>query len=445
MPGIRLRVGALAALLLVIGACSVSSSDEATDDTVGTAEGGVTTTTAREPAELARGVTEDTIELGVALIDVDAVREQFGVDLGTMPDGVVEALAAGTNADGGVHGRMVEVVSRPFLPVGNESSTAACRELIEDEQVFAVLGMFLGDNGLCVTETYATPYIAPFGLDAQRQARSAAPFLSVEGEIGAVNVAAVELFHEEGLLEDAQVAIYAESAESQDMVDEVEAALEELDVDVVSFAQLPASGDAVQAATDVDRIFQRFQSDGADTLLVLSGAAVVLPGLERTEWSPQLLFTNGQFTSGDALDGFGLTEPTELEGARAATLSLLSEEVVDDPQLADCIDTVNEHLGTDFVPEDIFPVEDVPGSQEIGQLVQVCQTWDLAVTALEAAGEHPTVDSLRAGLEDLDDFSVVGRPNLSLGRDRWGADENVRLWTWDPQTLRFTPDEPRGD
>lgn len=440
MTGTRMRLGALVALLLLAGACSVSSSDESSDGTTTTPEDDTTTTTApSEPAEPARGVTEDTIELGVALIDVDGVRDQFGVDLGTLPEGVVEALAAGTNADGGINGRMIEVVSRPFIPVGNESSTAACRELIEDEEVFAVLGMFLGDNGLCVTETYATPYIAPFGLDAQRQERSEAPFLSVEGEVGATNVAAVELFHEEGLLDDAKVAIYAESTESQDMVDEVRGALEDLGVEVVSFAQLPASGDPVQAATDIDRIFQRFQSEGADTLLALSGAAVVLPALERTEWSPQLLFTNGQLTSGDALDGFGLTDPSELEGARAATLSLLSEEIVDDPELAECIDTVNAELGTDFVPEDIFPAEEVPESQEIGQLVGVCQTWDLAVTALEAAGEHPTADSLRAGLEDLDEFSVAGRPNLSLGPDRWGADENVRLWSWDSESLKFAP------
>lgn len=442
MSGNRIRLGGVAALLLLAGACSLSNSDEASGDTSTT--GDTTTTTAGEPAEPARGVTEDTIKLGVALIDVEGLRDQFGVDLGTMPDGVVEALAAGTNADGGINGRTVEIVSRPFIPVGNESSTAACRELIEDEEVFAVLGMFLGDNALCVTETYATPYIAPFGLDAQRMARSEAPFLSVEGEIGATNVAAVELFHEEGLLDDAKVAVYAESTESQDMVDEVQAALETLGVEVVSFAQLPASGDAVQAATDIDRIFQRFESDGADTLLAVSGAAVVLPALERTDWSPQLLFTNGQFTSGDSLDGLGLTNPGELEGARAATLSMLSQEVVDDPELAECIDTVNAELGTDFVPEDIFPVEEVPESQEIGQLVGVCQTWDLAVTALEAAGEHPSADSLRAGLEDLDDFSVAGRPNLSLSPDRWGADENVRLWSWDSESLKFVPDELRG-
>src|SRR5690606_1739022 len=176
------------------------------------------------------------------------------------------------------NGRRIEVVQRPFMPVGNEESEAACRELIEDHQVYAVLGMFLGDNALCVTETYSTPYLANFGLDDQRQARSNAPFVTMEGAVRALARSSVERFLDEGVLDGARVAVYHESAETPEMIEEhVLAPLDAAGVEVVSTAQLPSSGDAVQAATDVDRIIQRFEADGADTLLAVSGAAVILP------------------------------------------------------------------------------------------------------------------------------------------------------------------------
>lgn len=441
-----------AVMTLAATACSVSSGDDASSDTSAPATTGTPSDTATPdtaaPAATdtpgttvpVRGVTEDTLKLGVAVIDVNTLREQFGVDIGQIPDGTIDALVASVNGAGGINGRQIEVVQRPFMPVGNEASETACRELIEDEQVFAVLGMFLGDNALCVTETYSTPYFAPFGLSAERQERSLAPFVSVEGEVGAVAESSVQQFLDEGLFEGAKVAVYHEGAESPQMIEEhVLAPLEAAGVDVVSTAQLPSSGDAVQAATDIDRIFQRFEADGADTLLVVAGAAVVLPGLERTAWAPQLLFTNGQFTSGDALDGFGLTDPAELDGAYASTLSIPSEALVDDPELIECLDAINANTGTDYTTDDIFSAEERRGSREIGLVVGVCQLWDMATTVLTAAGEDLSPDGLLAGLDAVGEFSVAGRPNAMLSAERWGADDEVRLWTWDVAAQKFVP------
>ena len=51
-----------------------------------TARPSTTTTKPVAPGAPACGVTDDTIKIGFAFIDVNAVREQFGVDLGNTPD-----------------------------------------------------------------------------------------------------------------------------------------------------------------------------------------------------------------------------------------------------------------------------------------------------------------------------------------------------------------------
>jgi Periplasmic binding protein len=432
----------LAAVVLaaLVGACSVSSSDQ---DSGSDADAGSTDATESRAADApVRGLTHDTIRLGVAPLDVDRVREQFGVDLGQLPDDVLPALAAATNEAGGINGRQIELVVNPILPVGAEDSERACRELIEDEQVFAVLGTMIGDAPLCVTETYETPYIALWGLSAQRQARSIAPFISMEGETGARLRSGVDQLVEEGTLDAAKVAVYHDSEVPPDSIEaDIVEPLEAAGVEVVSTAQLPASGDAVQAGNDIDRIFQRFEADGADTVIAASGAAVFLPALERTSWSPQIVAMNGQFTGGP-LDGLGLTDPAEMDGAIAVIAGTTSEDLVDDPLLVECFDKINAHSDLNLVPEDIYAESERPGSPNMGQVAGACQLWRLAEIVLTAAGDDPSPQSIIDGLADLEDFPLPGYAHASLSAERWGAVEGTRTWHFDVAANRFVPDGP---
>lgn len=441
MSTLTRAVGALVSVALV-GACSVSSSEPESDG--GRSDDASDATTDTRAAEApVRGVTDDVIRLGVAPIDVDRVREQFGVDLGDIPDEVLPALVTAVNEAGGINGRRVEVVVNPVMPVGADDSERACRELIEDEQVFAVLGMMLDDAPLCVTETYQTPYIALWGLSEERHERSVAPFVTMEGETGARFRSGIDHLIDEGTLDGAKVAVYHESAESTGSVEaNIIEPLEEAGIEVVSTAQLPSSGDAVQAGNDIDRIFQRFEADGADTLVNASGAAVFLPALSRTSWSPQIIVLNGQFTGDGAMDTYGLTDPAEMRDAIALVGNPTSDDLVDDPGLQACFDTINEHTDLGITIDDIYPADRHPGSRGLGQVVGVCQLWQLAVEVLTAAGDDPTPQSLLDGLAELDGFSLPGFPEASLDTDRWGAIEATRVWRFDEAANEFVPDGP---
>jgi ABC-type branched-subunit amino acid transport system ATPase component len=112
MSKLRRAVGAVA-LAAVVGACSVSSSEPEAGS--GGSDDSSAATDDRAGDAPVRGVTDDTIKLGVATIDVNRVRDQFGVNLGGLPDGVIPALVAATNETGGINGRQVEVVENPIM------------------------------------------------------------------------------------------------------------------------------------------------------------------------------------------------------------------------------------------------------------------------------------------------------------------------------------------
>lgn len=448
MYGRRLTrlIGVLAVVVLAATACSVSTDDESTTPTQKEETGEQEQAAPRDTRAInapARGVTADTIRIGVSATDVNKVKSTFGVDLGELPDEVFPALAKATNDAGGINGRQVELFVDNSMPIGSEDSERACRELIEDKEVFAVLGMWLNDAPLCATETFQTPYIALWGLSPERIDRSIAPFVSMMqvDVMAAQTQAAID----EGLFEGKKVAVYHEGAQSPDVVrDEVLDPLEAAGIEVVSTAQLPSSGDAVQGATEIDRIFQRFQADGADTVVVAgSGAGVVVPAIGRTNWEPDWVFlANGQFLGEDALPRYGLTDPTELIGARVVMGNLTSDDVVDDADFLDCVERINSNSSLDMKADDIYPAALRPGSPGLFPVVQACQLWDLAMIVLAAAGDDPTPQSLLDGLDDIGPFQLAGFSEASLASDKWGAVNPVRTWTYDLDEVRFVPDGP---
>lgn len=459
-------------LSAALAACSVSSDDDAastttpaatdteateapeTTATPDTAEGtdatdatdastdSTTAPASTEPAVLSRGVTADTIKIGGAFIDVESVRQQFGVDLGDTPEEMVPALIAGMNADGGINGRQIEYVDRLVVPVGTESSDQACRELIEDEQVFAVVGTFLGDTGLCVTETYSTPYFGGFGLTPERQERSDAPFLTTASNEADYVEQSTQLLVDKGLLEGKRVAVYSQAAGySDEFIDTyLMSVLDAAGVEVVASAQLTdTGGDQVAEAAELDRILQSFDAAGADTVIAAAGMIGFAPALERTDYAPQLYILNGQIAAADAVTGFAMTNPDELIGTQGVTEGLTSTETLDDPVLAECIEWINENSSLAVTPEDIIPKTEKPDSRDFRNLPILCGIFQFMRTVLEAAGDNPSSESIIAGLDTLSSFPILGNPDASLSAERWGGGGLLRLWAYDPDQVKFLP------
>jgi hypothetical protein len=432
----------------VVTPTSVTPSVGAGSDTAPTAtpatSASAAPTTTGPPA---RGVTADTIKLGYAVADLAKVKDLFGVDVGNAPPEAMQALVDATNAAGGINGRQVELVRRQFLPVGEEEAEKACRELIEDEQVFAVFGSFIGDTALCVTETYATPYFGNFGLSPQRQARSKAPFI-VTGLDEARNLRdSVQLLLDNGLLAGKKVAVVSDQERDEGSVDQlVVGALEAAGVQVVSQARLgPASTDAVAGGAEIDRVLQRFEADGADVVVAATGVAVVVPAFSRISYRPQLMVVaNGQLASAEPLTKWGVTDPASIAGAIGAVYNTTASELAVDPMVADCFATIAEYSDLDLVPDDVYSTTERPESKGMAFVTGMCELWPLVVQVLTAAGPNPTSESIVAGLNSLGPVQLLAGNTGSLSSTNWAATMGSRLWNYDPAQVRFFPADENG-
>ena len=128
-----------------------------------------------------QGVSQTEIAIGVAAIDPVQINEMFGIDIGIFPvQDLYAALSADLNERGGIHGRNVVVHVVSFLPIGTTDSERVCTELMEDQKVFVVIGQFLEDNALCITELHGHPYVGHFGENTERQERSNGLFFATE-------------------------------------------------------------------------------------------------------------------------------------------------------------------------------------------------------------------------------------------------------------------------
>ena len=161
MPMTLVR-GVLVAVVLVAGACASSGDDEASTDpstttsvaaaTTTTVGDGVASSTSRAPGTTVgqltasfRGVTEDTIRIGVALSDLEALRELGLVDIDRGDEELVwQTFVDEINGRGGINGRQLEMTWAPYVPTQETSAAEACITLTEDVEVFAAIGGIRG-------------------------------------------------------------------------------------------------------------------------------------------------------------------------------------------------------------------------------------------------------------------------------------------------------------
>jgi len=126
-----------------------------------------------------RGVTPTSIRIGFTVLDLQGAEDAgFAVGIrGDMPE-VIAAYVDAANRAGGAAGRQIEHVVVRIDPLSQSTQRAACLDLTETQQVFAVLdsdGFIERAAQSCVTIEHQTPLIHNVPLSAAFM-RSGAPF-----------------------------------------------------------------------------------------------------------------------------------------------------------------------------------------------------------------------------------------------------------------------------
>ncbi|MEQ8841112.1 MAG: ABC transporter substrate-binding protein [Acidimicrobiales bacterium] len=409
-------------------AADADESDAVDDDDAGDE---ATTT---EPVELTAswsGVTEDTIRLGFTTSDLEELKSLGLVDLDRGdPNLMLDTLIADVNARGGIHGRMLEAHLELVVPLDATQGDAACVRLTEDIGVFAVLAPFTGPNtdlNPCFNSRNSTIVVGGQPTPEQLEI-SNAPWISNTMFSDRRLAGVIQLMEDDGLLGDT-VAVIVTGEEEPAARDIVIPALEDLGKNVVDVVFETNNGDILAGEAQFEVFGELFRTEGVDSVILVENTATFgATQLVRTGLDANFLVVD----SAQLLGGIGALEgavPEDLAGIIGSGLAS-EQEAWELEATQDCV-RVFEEANPEIT---IKPTSELaPGESNWYENILIfCAPLRLFELAANAAGPELTHESFLAGAESLGDIDIPGQVFASMGPDKYGAADGLRLTVFDP-------------
>ncbi len=379
-----------------------------------------------------RGVTEDTIRIGVSLLDFDTL-----VALNLSPAGwgdqiaVWEALVAHINADGGINGRTLEAVYEFYSPIDPIDAERACTVLTLDNEVFAVLGGFLGPLAgtadPCIVGINETILVGGEHTPGEL-AQARAPWYTTGSSPEQHNNDLLDLLVETGRADGARVFIVS-TASAADRVDIVLDALEQRDIEVVGSDAITANdGDTVGQDAELRVIMELVEERGANVIFLNGNPSAPIRGFGNAGLVGEVaLWSNNPA----ALGNLGATIPDK--SIANGALAPISRDQAEMWALASFQDECVAVVAAAVPDADLRDPTTLTEEEEnwYNPTVQACGNLGLFRAIATAAGVELTHDSFVAGADTLTDFSIPTAPNMSLGPDKITAQDEVRLGEFD--------------
>jgi ABC-type branched-subunit amino acid transport system substrate-binding protein len=420
--------------LLLAAACTAGDDSGDGEATAGDGATAGAPTAEFPPDPRADGVTEDTIRLGITYVDLEALGDVVNIDHGDY-EAAYTAVIDDINADGGVNGRQLEAAFAPVLPIGTEPADAACLELTEDQQVFAVLGFMIDEAPLCYVDLHDTPVIGGV-ITQERLDRAQAPWVSTIPRVESITARLVEAFANDGAFDDATVGVIALPADEALMSEVTVPALEDQGVTPADTAVIDAPpDDQVAALQQVGVIAERFEAAGIDTVVTVGNAALTTgQGLAQRDYRPRLLATgqDSLLAYVNAQEGF---DPEVVEDALSGGYATDDDE----PGMQGCLDVVEAATGITIPDSD----DAEPGDPEPWvSAFNACQQLSLFRQIADAAGADLNNGTFGQAGYELGPIELPGvEGGATYGPDTLDGNQPVYLLRYDQAEGQLVQDE----
>ncbi|MCH7790528.1 MAG: hypothetical protein IH940_13975 [Acidobacteria bacterium] len=400
---------------------------ETSSDTENEEQSSTTTVDDVELSASYRGVTKDTIKVGVVLFDLDAILA-LGVDVGfgdqqAHYDVAFDAL----NEAGGILGRQVEPIYKFISPVSAADSDLACTQLVEDEEVFLVLGTQRpAENVWCYTKRADTPFIGALqSLTDATFEESTVPVIHQGKSPMRTDESILAAMEDADAVEGEVVSIYGRDGVR---MDEFETVL--LDAGAESVVTTVATAneiDQVGLAQELDVFVEKFDAEGVTQSINLSDNVAYLAAFNRNAFA-----TPVWTTSPDVLSEFwsdqGATD-AELRLVNYVGGSVSPYESGHEPTV-ECVDRWNE-----LRPDEVALAN--PGDDDLtnlGPVTSACFQVEFLELAATAAGPDLTVESFTAALDDVGSFETAALPMASVSSTKWDVADAISVRSYDEST-----------
>jgi ABC-type branched-subunit amino acid transport system substrate-binding protein len=412
---------------------SVTSGAAPAGATKGGASGGVGPAggvlAERVPSD--RGVTKDAITVGF-LLQNPAGLSSTGFSTGQREDGAkyVQALAAWASANGGVNGRRINPVLRPTDPTSVEDQAAACRAMVDDHKVFAVVDVaaMLDTASLdCLTNSSKgdTPLVHSVMWSRDWQRRSGGNEVSYQAAIDRISVTwARDLGAMRWFPKGATVGILGDKCPATEPT--IERVLKPALLAQGAGSVVIGSHDCNISAVvgDPPNIATRFRLEGVTHLLIVSNfaaAQIFMSTAKSQNYFPKYSASDWFLNTSDATTtGF---PPDEFDGA-VGIASVGSNLRPSDQPAYDGWQQCSK-IATDAGLAPIPP--DDAGS---GELLSLCDNFLLFLDAVRAAGTNPTRAGWRTAVTQLGTRSSAVFGPSRFGPDKLTGSDTVHTIIW---------------
>jgi len=440
----RTLLAALCVSALVFAACGGDDDDddggETTETTAPADDGG--DDTGGELTDSFRGVTAGAIKLGIVLVDYSAIADFVDFERGDQ-ERTFQVLIDWINSEGGVGGRMIEPVFLEYPPIpGMEPSPLAiCTQLTEDEEVFAILGVFIdftGDGQLCVSRDHDTIHI---GHELQQAwIDEADPGLLLTP--GGVPEGTVErlllLLDQEGTLEGRTVAVLGDDDAESRINDVIVPGLEELGVDMGSTGILTITGtDTAAAQGQLDGIIERWKEEGVDTIFMAGLTASAKQFVEKIGAEiPDVLFivdSGSVAQQAQDLEAAGTTPNPYVGMLTVEGQSRFDRWDAPNETLQACVDAYEEATGETVLPPEEAEVSPEGKTIEIYVAVEdACDELLMFKQIAEKAGANLTNDTWVEAVHSFGPIAIATSNIASLCEGKYTANDEYGLVEFDP-------------
>ncbi len=387
-----------------------------------------------DPSELTaswRGVTPDTITIGVSMLNFELLQE-MGLTAAGWGDqqGVFQALVDDLNANGGILGRKVVAVYDYYSPIDAADAERACTVLTQDNEVFAAVlgfvGPLAGTADPCFAGTNNTVLVGGEHTPDEI-ALAVAPWFNVEPSTEDHTSNLLDLLVQTGRADGASVFVVSHQSATGDEPLVLEG-LSARGIEVVGTAVLDANdGDTAAQDQLMQVISERIRADGADTVMINGNPAATIRGLGLNG-----LLDSVTIWSNNAAGLGNLGQTLDHEWARGAIASDGPSEldIWNDDVFQDCVRVVNAAgIGADLRPT----AELAEGDENwFNPTRRYCGHLSLFAQIAAAAGPNLTPETFEQGAYTLTDFVLPGYPANSLSPTKLGARDLYRLTTFDP-------------
>jgi hypothetical protein len=400
------------------------------------------------PVTGVRGITDDSIALGVIIVDLGQLVDLgFAVDIGPTK-AYWETFVAAINEDcGGVYGRQLVPTYYEIGAINNAERGQACIDATERDRNFVIGNSngFTGDAILCVVEANTTPLILTNGASTDYYERSQGRLYTTGMSFSRLLRGMAQVADAEGLLQEDDVIgiVQGDTPGQPESVAEFVAELTELGYgdQIAVNATIPCNG--TSSCTDGIGLVVEEMLDADVTVVFNTMNVVSAPpftneaAVQGAEWR---YIASGFNSMGGDLTNSKFVD-TELGGPAHDGTFIIDGAAAGDFRSATDIPAFNAMCNDVWVERggEAFDYFDPAENTKYGAVASACSVVRIIYQALVAMGPEPDPDAFVEAWSNLGPVNLSNEVPASITPGSPDATDAVRVHQWSADCVCVTP------